>query len=789
MLFSALALFAVILIWMLWRVVLQSRTVPQRSWQRPLNRPIPRERIEPAIEAGTRVIELNGPPAHLQVLPPVGAPPADPVTPSPSNPEIDHAEMPQDSQTQGSPPYWVPKGITIDVHGLRIDGGLFYCGSGLTEASGFGIEAALVDPQLPLTFLVQTYPSAESFLRYSDLAPSARGNYLQWLAGGRQDPRAEIWMVLLYFFGLERRAFSEDGTAIADDIVDLVAEAHRLLTIYGGDEGFRRQALHFIDLNCPIPEEAPWQSPPPDVLPDGPYPAVALRRGLGTMAVAQQPIPSDWALAWVYSSDEFLPRTPATRCPEEFWQLFRLKYRREFGEGVIVKPNRITIRSKYHPASPSLPDEIRLGWTHLPDITVLKQPVTQLVALANEAQDELDAYSRLVSRRPDQAGTLAAVSLLPSQLIRALDSGVLLPIRQMIEPPLESGEFATISYNDLRLAWPQLPAKPNRGDSVKILRCLERIGYSLEPDIRFGGHPLDPQRPMVVFRHQEGPPAPSPEYTKATVFAYLGAILAHVGGDVSPAEEAHLLRHAARELSLAEPSETRRLQAYLKWLLLAPPDLSGMKKRLAALPLRSRAELGKFLASLANVDGIVTPDEVAWLGKMYRRLGIDPQSTFADLHLAASRPAAKPSAKPATEPVGMPVAGEDNAAGFRIPPPPTREPTFALDLPKVRRMQAETDQVSALLRGIFAEDEPAPASGTATVEGLDALHSQFLALLVTQSEWSRESMATVAARLGLLPDGAVDTINEMAIRRVGDLLLEGDDPITINGSVKEELTL
>jgi hypothetical protein len=47
-----------------------------------------------------------------------------------------------------------------------------------------------------------------------------------------------------------------------------------------------------------------------------------------------------------------------------------------------------------------------------------------------------------------------------------------------------------------------------------------------------------------------------------------------------------------------------------------------------------------------------------------------------------------------------------------------------------------------------------------------------------RDEWARR-----CAELGLMPDGAIDTLNEAALDIVGDPLISGDDPLLIDTDV------
>jgi hypothetical protein len=72
---------------------------------------------------------------------------------------------------------------------------------------------------------------------------------------------------------------------------------------------------------------------------------------------------------------------------------------------------------------------------------------------------------------------------------------------------------------------------------------------------------------------------------------------------------------------------------------------------------------------------------------------------------------------------------------------------------------------------------------------LDVTHSAFLKELLAQMSWKRSALEDVASRHQLLPEGAIDAVNEAALDAHGESLLEGDDPIEVNQTVRKELSL
>lgn len=119
-------------------------------------------------------------------------------------------------------------------------------------------------------------------------------------------------------------------------------------------------------------------------------------------------------MAWVIAHPDIRLRTPAQRCPLEFQQLFRLKYTKEHGAGLIVQPNKTMLRFEYTPASASFGGAVQLESSlRIPDITILIQPNRQLQALVDFCENQLEPYSRWLGKNSGARGATEGAALLP----------------------------------------------------------------------------------------------------------------------------------------------------------------------------------------------------------------------------------------------------------------------------------------------------------------------------------------------------------------------------------------
>ena len=107
---------------------------------------------------------------------------------------------------------------------------------------------------------------------------------------------------------------------------------------------------------------------------------------------------------------------------------------------------------------------------------------------------------------------------------------------------------------------------------------------------------------------------------------------------------------------------------------------------------------------------------------------------------------------------------------------------------------AETDSHSAQYSPDTAGHDtarvelPPPPATAATAMYLDAAHTGLLRDLGERRAWFRSEVDVLCRRYGLLPDGALDILNEAALDRTGgDPLWEGNDPIRIDPDVAEQM--
>ncbi len=695
---------------------------------------------------------------------------------------------------------WISPGQAVKVGKFTIPGGMIYVGRGLAAVADHrGDEPALIDPQLQVASKNPDYQgnSMTYYPYYSGITPVSRLAYLDWLANGRNKPDISIGYVFLFFYGLERRLLFEAQRSVSakSDATAIISEVRRLLAIYGHSKSFKNYASRFIEVSQILFDgNRVYENEPTYETRGGEYP-YDVKLALSQLVADGKPIPEKWALAWYLGSPTTRLRKPATRCQTEFRQLFQLRYKKIHGNGMAIQPNKTRLKLEYRPASASFRGSLNIPVPDLPDVTALSRPLNQLITIAEDCYNDLDPYSRWLDKNPDKPKHPAGLGQLPQDLLSQLNYKEMNSIFERLNGLLKGQTIAVVEGSKIIASWPSTTSgQMTKKETTGLLQLLEKARLGIEPDVRFGGSTISSTQKVVLFKlPEEYPTTPSTEYKAAVVLLRIAAAVAAADGSVDKTEEAHLQHHLETALNLSH-GERIRLNAYWKWLVETTPRLTGLKTRLEQLDKSSKQVLANFAVDVAGADGIIDPGEIKTVRSIYKLLEMDPEQVFGDIHAMT---VGTPS--PAVEPVTVRKA-KPGPVGFSIPQSPKtevqRQPEFQLDKNIIAAKMAETAAVSNLLSEIFIEESSVDLlakisdsfADTPTVANLDRSHSGLLKALFKKGIWTRSEFEKLAAEYSLLPDGAIDTINEAAFELCDEPVLEGDDPIEINLELMEDMS-
>ncbi len=719
-----------------------------------------------------------------RTLPPIASPPLRAVAVPPPTP----ARLPSLPEPVVVKDYWVPAGREVTIAGYRIPGGMTYVGKGLSRVAGYGAEPALLDPSLPISSGNPDRAGAgmNYWPSYDSLHPACRAAYLEWLAGGRRDPSAQIGYVFLFFYGLERRALADSQrlSQAKQDLPAIAREVEELLHVYGPTSGsFLGYASKFLDVLRLLRSD--YQEPQPPTEHQGYELPLSVRLAIGRIIMERRPLPAEWALSWFLTHPETWLRTSARRCSEEFQRLFAARYKKAFGEGLILTADGPKLKFTFRPASASFTGQVEVS-VNVPDITAQTSALSKIRELGKRCEADLDAYSRWIGRNPSAPKTIAAVALLPAEIVKGGDSQEARELWNFIEMTLGPQGRAVCPTDSVLHHCASLGSgKLAKSEAVLLAQLLQKGKYGIEPDVRFGGAPLAPGGIAVLFRlPPDAPEIASPAYVATTMLLDLAVAVARADGTISIAEQEQLHNHLRQSPELSE-AERLRLSIHLTWLMRAKPAFTSLRKRLQALDERTRQDMAHFVAGVACADGVIMPEEIQTLRKIYPMLGLTADDVYTHLHAMASRAGIGADETSAAH-AGSHLQSHGLSTTGAVIPGAVR-----LDMVAVKRKFTESARISAILNDIFSDEEPRkemPAANPSSIPGkLPPTYGALLSNLLKQSEWQRSDFERVAAEYNLLPDGAIDTLNEAAIEIAGAPVIEGDDPMEINTETAKEL--
>jgi uncharacterized tellurite resistance protein B-like protein len=669
---------------------------------------------------------------------------------------------------------WLSRGESIQIQDHTLSHGFVYLGKGINFEQHYALN-----PWLSAKAESVAPPDAAGlYFSYAALNPEQRSRYLDWLAQGASTS-SEPGFGMLYFYGLERRVVDLIQGNISNpprhELEELVEEVHRLGKIFQAEGSVTQCCQRLSSLaaarsfdGTSVPE-LPKTWVKTNELP------FAMRYGLGCFMRDGKPIPMEWALRWSYVEPTIYLRTPATRCPQEFDAAFATVYREKFGEGLIVPANRTKLKLVYQPGWPMHPEsEMKYEFAGVPDVATLSVPQQTLKALVEQATAMINGYSRYLGRNTAKAGTLEAFLNLPLRIWPSAGrdrwQAFLISIVEPMEPMTLESLLRELGYL----------GDPAFAKITELVANLNRSLVGFEPDILAGARRPKPSEMVVLFplTSESDSDHTTNEYKKASLTVSLSACIALADGHASEEETVAVEAMIASWQHLHIDLRTR-LRAQYRLHVRQETSLTSFKSHLSTLTPDGRLQLALALSSLATVDGNIATAEVKLLEQLYRSLGLESQLLYSHLHGESQRAHSSvvPDVSISSEPSGHP-----------------------LDAARLAALRQETEQVSALLAGIFAEEETPIANPTQMMNrsrsvemqpqeellpGLDSKDQRFVAALIQKPSWTRSELEATAAKMQIMLDGALERINEAAFDLIGESLTEGDDPIYVQQSILE----
>lgn len=687
---------------------------------------------------------------------------------------------------------WILPGQQISIQNFQISDGLFYLGESVSlDRSNVSGQYA-INGKLPVARgQSDTAGASMSYWpSYASITPQARRAFLEWMAGGRSNPSYGIGYVFLFFYGIEHRLFIDRDF---QGVKPLVAEVERLLLIYGSNNSFNGYANSFLTF---AKLAAGVSLGPPRFAVEGSDSSgidAETRIYLGRRLAITNTFAAEDALLWVLALPDVHLRTPAVRCFDEFALLWALRFNQKYPKGFAVKVPTKKIDFRYRAASGAFEVEVPGEHEQYPDIAAVKTPTNGLAALVQSCTEELEPFSRFVGRKPEARATMQAAILLPNDLLRDKSVGAFRSFGERINVVIGThGRASTTMREVIKLVGFDVPAdgKVTSALGDQLGNILDRIDVAIEPDRRYGSGTPQLDDKVFLFKAAGGGPVDQdrPPYRSMKAQVEVSVLAAAADGDAS-SEELREVIAVIRASAALTGVEQARLIAFAVTIFESPPKQARVLRRLTDRTVEEKQAIANAAIAVVGAGENVKQDEVRFLERLHKSLGLPSDGVYSGLHRTTKAP---------DEPV--PITVEKRVSGIPIPKQTETAANAVagvrIDARRLAQVQKETQAVSDLLTQIFVEDaetatNSSPANLTAdsvsAFEGLDDAHAELVEYLEIKVQITRQEFEERARSLKLLPDGAIEKINDWAFDRFDEPLLEDGEQVVMDVRLRSRL--
>ena len=659
---------------------------------------------------------------------------------------------------------WAAPGECVTIGKYTITAGLFYVGTSMRLVNGASV-AALVNPALPFPQKYKTAPhggkTPEDY-DYAKLTPLQRREYLAWLAGGRNDPDANGWNLMLFLTGLERRVIEDGrrGLVSVEERRLIRDETARLLALYGqrNDTPAFTLARFFCFMELNLAERKLYTLP---VLPEqaGRDASLYLTALVNQCAEDKVPINAETAFAWyLCGSNGNMPLL--FYCYAEYKALFLHYFDESYKDKVLVTQGKESYNLK--PLYKPLSDQVRSSEIALPHAlhAISSEPLTEAAAdIENQCLRQLERYT--LFRASDEPDKRRARFVKPfffwdeaaKESARALAA--------------EVKERKTI---DCEVGWFFDRIDENIPFSLDIagdlVHGLEALGISSTLDAQSALDERIDEKTIITLYPFTGALAPASKDLFQFQLQML-RLVAAAAAECIPEEYPQCYPGCLSGSSTSD-YQHKKLSNTLFLMHGNKAVFKEIVKPFTRMPQSIKYSLVQIINHFFDLyrqdcQYDVGYKGIAFLEKLYAALKIDKAELYSRLHKEAAGETEKP----------------ETAA-------------FSLDKEKIKKLRRDTDAVSEILSAVFVDGETETETAAArdeapsALEGLDRQHSLFIEKLLEKTRWTREEAAALAETSSLILDGAIEILNEAAFEQHDDMLIEDEgDELILNETIRD----
>ncbi|GHV83418.1 hypothetical protein AGMMS50212_07580 [Spirochaetia bacterium] len=654
---------------------------------------------------------------------------------------------------------WILPGETVTVGKYEINSGFFYLGTHLPSRYVEN-EPSLIDPSLPLPrkfkeLAVSRHDPAE--LVYAKLTDSERRSYIAWLAGGRNSADVSNWVLKLFLYGLERRVIDDGkrGIVKAEENIAIRNEVERILFIYAEKKlpALGAYSLFFQYIELKIHDRRLWKIPVPPCIEnkdDNDVP-VYLKVAFSQCATDGKRLPAEFAFAYLAILFSNSKHNVMQWCPNEFKKVFDYVYKNTLGEGLKLKNSYEKIKGKhsYYPQTPAV--GYIVPFYIPPDASEMEFNIeTKITKIYSDAFRILERYiswkRNFVKGDALSYGNLLRPSFLWDEKTTTTFNKMKHDMEKRILPVIEAVRLIQILAPDVAFSKKSL---------VDLAVTFEREGIFIEPDILVYPYTINAEDRIVLHKLKTQVPVQrnTNSYQAGILLAQLMAAV------VCECIPQYLDKRFSFPVKLNEYF-LERLDYYYSFLLHNPLPLSKVILRFKKFSKNDKQGIILFIQKLLPGENKTEYKTISVLEKIYKGFGFSNDELYTTLH-------------------------NDNTADKQ-----STSEDFKLDQKKINKLRKDSEKASKVLAGIFTEAEEITVQQPSLLKqnknhlGLDESHFTFVNSLMDKDLWNRAEIEKLSKQHGLMPDGAIETINEAFFNEYDEPFIETGDDVEYNINVE-----
>jgi len=580
---------------------------------------------------------------------------------------------------------------------------------------------------------------------------------------------------MMYLGGLEVRLLVDETSPRTEKKL-ILAEAQRLLQIYGNDEYAKIALTQFIGiakliLGLKLEVEPTTERKHPN------YDAVLAR--LGKLAVEGTPLKAVSLLNW-YLVAVNTPESVVRVFPE-FKAMFTALFDEQYPNGMeIDEPYRERL-IHYRPAGGYYPIDLFRHVGFIADVRELREPLAIARKIAAKASSSLNKYRRFIQQNPRLRNQFDAYLLLPIQIREEFPNDTVDEIRLWAHHLIQNKQVVRFREAAKRFEFANAESV-TRSQTIKIIDALAGMGIGLAPDPRFTKYSLKLDDTICLYEHDHAIPRLSElgdEYWN--IFRRMAVTCFVIQArDRIAQSDLDALEKLIFQYDKLEPYEIYLLLMNRTWMLKVMPTLPMLRQNIKAISPSEKQQLASLALKMSVINNHVPMERVEAVSKLYKLFGLDVANVYSDLHshtFADATIAVTPSGE-AVQSVG--TASESSNDGM-----------VELDSERINSVLSDTVRVSAVLGEIFEDDSHAGNGESELADGLlpglDQQHALMALELIQRNYWNDEEFEALAGRFSLMPGGALEILNEWAFEYFQEPLMEEYDGYNLNSAIVEKI--